>query len=220
MPSFSASLLPILIPIILILAGSIGGQFLPKKSLAMTLLAFVSNKNIALALGIISAVALLARYLPEKTRYLPMTSALKTSGTIVFITAAGGALSNIVKLTGVGDAFAHALVASPIPVLLIPFLITGFSKFAQGSGSVAEILAAGLSLPMCEAGLMTPLEAFLSISAGASLGSHVNNSFTWVFSEFMGYDIKTTMKSLCVCQNIVMSLTGIIMTFLISAVIR
>ena len=138
----------------------------------------------------------------------------------MFITAAGGALSNIVKLTGVGDAFAHALVASPIPVLLIPFLITGFSKFAQGSGSVAEILAAGLSLPMCEAGLMTPLEAFLSISAGASLGSHVNNSFTWVFSEFMGYDIKTTMKTLCVCQNIVMSLAGIIMTFLISAVIR
>ena len=220
MPSFLASLLPILIPIILILAGSIGGQFLPKKSLAMTLLAFVSNKNIALALGIVSAVALLARYLPEKTRYTPMTSALKTSGTIVFITAAGGALSNIVKLTGVGDAFAHALVAFPIPVLLIPFLITGFSKFAQGSGSVAEILAAGLSLPMCEAGLMTPLEAFLSISAGASLGSHVNNSFTWVFSEFMGYDIKTTMKTLCVCQNIVMSLTGIIMTFLISAVIR
>ena len=81
----------------------------------MTLLAFVGNKNIALALGIVSAVALLARYLPEKTRYTPMTSALKTSGTIVFITAAGGALSNIVKLTGVGDAFAHALVASPFP---------------------------------------------------------------------------------------------------------
>ena len=36
----------------------------------------------------------------------------------------------------------------------------------------------------------------------------------------MGYDIKTTMKSLCVCQNIVMSLAGIIMTFLISAVVR
>lgn len=220
MPSFASSLLPILIPICLILAGSIGGQFLPKKSTAMMLLSFVSNKNIALSLGIVSAVALLARYLPEKTRYVPMTSALKTSGTIVFITAAGGALSNIVKLTGVGDAFAQALVASPIPVLLIPFLITGFSKFAQGSGSVAEILAAGLSVPMCEAGLLTPLEAFLSISAGASLGSHVNNSFTWVFSEFMGYDIKTTMKSLCVCQNVVMSLAGIVMAFLISAVVH
>lgn len=108
----------------------------------------------------------------------------------------------------------------PFICMLIPFLITGFSKFAQGSGSVAEILAAGLSVPMCEAGLLTPLEAFLSISAGASLGSHVNNSFTWVFSEFMGYDIKTTMKSLCVCQNVVMSLAGIVMAFLISAVVH
>ena len=73
---------------------------------------------------------------------------------------------------------------------------------------------------MCEAGLLNQLEAFLSISAGASLGSHVNNSFTWVFSEFMGYDIKTTMKSLCVCQNVVMSLAGIVMAFLISAVVH
>lgn len=145
-----------------------------------------------------------------------MTSALKTSGTIVFITAAGGALSNIIKLTGVGNTFADALVASPIPIIFIPFLITGFSKFAQGSASVAGILAAGLTVPMCEAGLITPLEAFLSISAGSSLGSHVNNSFTWVFSEFIGYDIKTTLKSLCVCQNVVMSLSGMAAVLVIS----
>lgn len=220
MPSFISSMIPILVPIVLILLGSIGGQFLPKKSMPLMVLKFLGDKNIALALGIVCSVLCLARFLPKKIRYVPMTSALKTSGTIVFITAAGGALSNIVKLTGVGNAFADALVALPIPVLLIPFLITGFSKFAQGSGSVVEILAAGLAVPMCEAGLMTPLEAFLSISAGASLGSHVNNSFTWVFSEFMGYDIKTTMKTLCVGQNVVMSLAGIAAAFAITAVVH
>ena len=216
MPSFGASLVPILAPILLILAGSIGGQLLTKGTWMYTLLTFIGDKNIALALGIVASVVLLARYLPEKSRYTPMTSALKTSGTIVFITAAGGALSNIIKLTGVGNTFADALVASPIPIIFIPFLITGFSKFAQGSASVAGILAAGLTVPMCEAGLITPLEAFLSISAGSSLGSHVNNSFTWVFSEFIGYDIKTTLKSLCVCQNVVMSLSGMAAVLVIS----
>ena len=72
---------------------------------------------------------------------------------------------------------------------------------------------------MCQSGLLTPLEAFLSISAGASLGSHVNNSFTWVFSEFMGYDIRTTMKTLCVGQNVVMSLSGIFAAWVISLVV-
>ncbi|MEM5780960.1 MAG: GntP family permease, partial [Lawsonibacter sp.] len=219
MPSFGAAILPILLPILLILISSVAGTVLPEDASILPILNFLGDKNIALALGIVSAVLCLGSHLPEKERFAPMADALKVAGPIVFITASGGALAKIVAETGVGDTIADMLAASPIPVILIPFLITGFSKFAQGSGSVAELLAAGLALPMCEAGLLTPLEAFLSISAGASLGSHVNNSFTWVFSEFMGYDIKTTLKTLCVGQNVVMSLSGIAATVLISFIV-
>lgn len=219
MPSFLRSIIPILLPIVLILMDSIGGQLLPEGSIATIILGFVGDKNIALSLGIVASVLCLASYVPEETRWIPMTESLKTSGTIVFITAAGGALSGIVKATGVGDTIAAGLAASAIPVILIPFLITGFSKFAQGSASVAALLAAGLALPLCEAGLLTPLEAFLSISAGSALGSHVNNSFFWVFSEFMGYDAKTTMKTLCVGQNVVMALSGLAATIVISLIV-
>lgn len=209
-PSFISSLIPILLPILLILVGSFGKALLPKKSAALMVLSFLGDKNIALAIGVAASILLLGHYIPEDKRWAPMNDALKVAGPIVFITASGGSLAQIVKATGVGTALANGMAASPIPVLLIPCLITGLSKFAQGSGSVAEIMAASLALPMCEAGLMTPLDAFLSVSAGASLGSHVNNSFTWVFSEFIGYDIKTTMKTLCVGQNVVMTLAGII----------
>lgn len=219
MPSFTRSMIPILLPIVLIMIASISNQFLPKGSALHTLLTFLGDKNIALALGIAASVICLGKYLPEETRYTPMSDALKTSGTIVFITAAGGALSAIVAATGVGKTIAEILAASPIPVILIPFLITGFSKFAQGSASVTGMLAAGLVLPLCNAGLLTPLDAFLSISAGAALGSHVNNSFTWVFSEFMGYDIKTTMKTLCVAQNIIMALSGLAAAVLIHSIV-
>ena len=216
MPSFLSAILPILLPIVLILLSSVIGTFFPESVGLVELFNFLGNKNIALALGIVASVFCLGKFLPEEVRFTPMTDALKVAGPIVFITASGGALAKIVSATGVGDTLANILVASPIPVILIPFLITGFSKFAQGSASVAGLLAAGLSLPLCEAGLLTPLEAFLSISAGSALGSHVNNSFTWVFSEFMGYDIKTTMKSLCVCQNVVMALSGLLAAVVIS----
>lgn len=219
MPPFSRSIFPILLPIVLILLSSVGGQLLSHESILYVILHFLGDKNIALALGIVASVVCLGGYLPEETRYEPMSDSLKTAGTIVFITAAGGALSGIVSATGVGETIAQLLAASSIPVILIPFLITGFSKFAQGSASVAGVLAAGLVLPMCEAGMITPLEAFLSISAGSALGSHVNNSFTWVFSEFMGYDIKTTVKSLCLCQNVVMSLSGLLITVVISLIV-
>ena len=218
MPSFFRAVLPILMPIVLILLSSVGGMLLPAESTVLAVIKFLGNKNIALALGIVASVLCLAQYLPEKERFAPMSDALKVAGPIVFITAAGGALAKIVSATGVGDTIAELLVSSPVPVILIPFLITGFSKFAQGSASVAALLAAGLSVPLCEAGLITPLAAFLSISAGSALGSHVNNSFFWVFSEFMGYDAKTTMKTLCVAQNVVMSLSGIAAAFVVSCI--
>ncbi|MDQ0151650.1 GntP family gluconate:H+ symporter [Moryella indoligenes] len=218
MPSLSAAIAPIIVPILLILMNSVCSQFLSEDSILLSPLSFLGNKNIALALGIVTSVVCLASYLPENERYAPMSDALKIAGPIVFITAAGGALAKIVGATGVGETIANLLVSTHIPVLLVPFLIAGFSKFAQGSASVAGLLAAGLSVPLCEAGLLTPLEAFLSISAGASLGSHVNNSFFWVFSEFMGYDARTTMKTLCVSQNIVMSLAGIVAAFIVSMI--
>lgn len=218
MPSFMSAILPILLPILLILLSSVISTFFPESAGLVALFKFLGNKNIALALGIVASVLCLGKFLPEEVRFAPMTDALKVAGPIVFITASGGALAKIVSATGVGDTLANLLVASPIPVILIPFLITGFSKFAQGSASVAGLLAAGLSVPLCEAGLLTPLQAFLSISAGSALGSHVNNSFTWVFSEFMGYDIKTTMKSLCVCQNVVMALSGLVAAVVVSMI--
>ena len=218
MPSFARSIIPILLPILLILTDSVGGTLLSEQSAILPLLHFLGNKNIALALGVVASVLCLGKFLPEEERYTPMNDSLKVAGPIVFITAAGGALAKIVGETGVGDTLAELLVNSPIPVLLIPFLITGFSKFAQGSASVAALLAAGLAVPMCDAGLITPLVAFLSISAGSALGSHVNNSFFWVFSEFMGYDAKTTMKTLCVAQNVVMALAGIAATFVVSLI--
>ena len=219
MPSLMQAMLPILFPIILILLDSILTALLPKDSPVLAVSGFLGDKNIALALGIVVSVICLAERLPEKERFAPMSDALKISGPIVFITASGGALARIVSVAGVGETIANVLVSSPVPVILIPFLITGFSKFAQGSASVAGLLAAGLSLPLCEAGLLTPVEAFLSISAGSALGSHVNNSFTWVFSEFIGYDIKTTLKSLCICQNLVMAGSGLAAVCLIHFVL-
>ena len=219
MPSFARAIIPILLPIVLIVISSVCDAVLPEESSVLPLVDFLGNKNIALALGVVASVLCLGKFLPEKERWAPMNDSLKTAGPIVFITAAGGALAKIVSATGVGDTLADMLVNSPIPVLLIPCLITGLSKFAQGSGSVAALLAAGLSVPLCEAGLMTPLEAFLSISAGSALGSHVNNSFFWVFSEFMGYDAKTTLKTLCVGQNVVMTLAGIVAMYVVSFIV-
>lgn len=209
MPSFIEAILPILIPIILIVVNSICGMALAKESPVLAFTGFVGDKNIALVIGIISAILLLKKKLPEGETFGAIGDALKT---------AGGALAKVVDVTGAGQMFADALAASFLPVILIPFLITALSKFAQGSGSVAALLGASLSIPLIEAGLMSPIAAFISISAGSHCGSHVNNSFFWVFAEFFGYDTKTTLKTLCVAQNVVLAGTGLLCAWVISVI--
>lgn len=218
MPGFTAAILPILIPIVLIILNSVCSLILPEESVLLKATGFVGDKNIALVIGIVSAILLLKKKLPEGETFGAIGEALKTAGPVIFITAAGGALAKVVDATGTGQMFADALAVSGLPVVLIPFLITALSKFAQGSGSVAALLGASLSLPLIEAGLLSPITAFISISAGSHCGSHVNNSFFWVFAEFFGYDTKTTLKTLCVAQNVVLAGSGLACAWIISII--
>ncbi|RGY99602.1 GntP family permease [Clostridium sp. AM58-1XD] len=218
MPTFLEAILPILLPIVLIIANSVCSMILPEDSAILMVAKFIGDKNIALVVGIISAVMLLKKKLPQGETFTAMNDALKTAGPVIFITAAGGALAKVVDATGTGQIFADALAASPLPVICIPFLITALSKFAQGSGSVAALLGASLTLPLIEAGLIDPVVAFISISAGSHCGSHVNNSFFWVFAEFFGYDTKTTLKTLCVSQNVVLAGSGLLCAFAVSLI--
>lgn len=219
MPGFGAAILPIVVPLILIIANSVCGMVLPEGSAIYEVVSFIGDKNIALVCGIITSVVLLGKRLSAKDAKNIINDSLKTAGPIIFITCSGGAFAKVVEVTGIGEMIANALSASALPALLIPFLITGFSKFVLGNGSVAVILGASLTLPLIEAGMITPIIAFLAICAGSQLGSHVNNSFFWVFAEFFGYDTKTTLKTLCFIQNVILAGTGLICTWIISFIV-
>lgn len=215
MPSFIQSIIPILVPIVLILVNTTCKMVLPKGSSVLAVTGVLGDKNIALALGIISAILMLYRSIPREEVFASMTTALTSSGPVIFITAAGGALAKVIDLTGVGTVMANALSSMSLPIILIPFLICGFSKFVQGSSSVAVIVASTLTLPLMQNGLIDPIVAFLSICAGSGFGSHVNNSYFWVFANLFGYDTKTSLKTLFVGQH-VMAFAGLLATVVIS----
>lgn len=215
MPSFIQSIIPILVPIVLILVNTTCKMVLPKGSSVLAVTGVLGDKNIALALGIISAILMLYRSIPREEVFASMTTALTSSGPVIFITAAGGALAKVIDLTGVGTVMANALSSMSLPIILIPFLICGFSKFVQGSSSVAVIVASTLTLPLMQNGLIDPIVAFLSICAGSGFGSHVNNSYFWVFANLFGYDTKISLKTLCVGQH-VMAFAGLLATVVIS----
>lgn len=215
LPNFFISILPILIPIILIMLNTTFKATLGEGHVLVSLFAFLGNSNFAISVGVFSAIVLLMKYMNKEAIFRIMNTSLNSCGMIIFITAAGGALAKVIGETGIDKQIADTLIGSGLPLVLIPFLISGFSKFVQGSGSVAMIMSATLCAPLATAGYIDPVLIFLSACVGSNFGSQINNSFFWVFANINGYDTKTGIKTLCAGQLII-SIVGIGVTMILS----
>ena len=114
LPSTALSFAPIIVPIILMsLASILQGAEMQQQLKDVVL--FLSNPTIALAIGLLFATFLLKRGSGFEEM---VENSLKRSGPILFITAAGSVLGNIVA--GIVAPFAEAMgLASPIGLTLI-----------------------------------------------------------------------------------------------------
>ncbi|SUH34644.1 permease [Salmonella enterica subsp. enterica] len=102
-----------------------------------------------------------------------------------------------------------------LPFILIPFVISALLKVVQGSGTVSVITAATLSAPIGTQLGLDPILIFLASGAGARACCHVNDSYFWVYTNCMGFDMKTGLKTLSI-SNIFMSLGGLLATYIAS----
>lgn len=215
LPGSLASLLPLLVPICLILLNTTCSMVLPEGSPVLSVVAFIGDSNVALAIGAMLAIVTLGKRLGNKAILDIMDKTLKDAGPIVFITAAGGALGQVLKDSGAGDSLAQMVLNTGLPFILIPFVISGLLKVVQGSGTVAVTTAATLCAPIASSLGLDPILIFMASGAGARLCCHVNDSYFWVYTNCMGYDMKTGLKTLSI-SNVVMSLGGLLATFICS----
>ena len=97
-----------------------------------------------------------------------------------------------------------------IPVILLAYLAAVVVRVLQGSATVAMITAAGLVSPLIVGLDLSNLELatlVISIAAGASIMSHVNDSGFWLVSQYLGLSEKETFKS-WTAMTTILSLTG------------
>mgnify|MGYP002948030677 FL=1 len=215
LPGTFASLMPLVVPIVLILLNTTCGMILPEDSPILSIVSFVGDSNIALAIGAVLSIITLGKRLGGKAIIDIMDKTLKDAGPIVFITAAGGALGQVLKVSGAGDSLAQMVLNTGLPFILIPFVISGLLKVVQGSGTVAVTTAATLCAPIAASLGLDPILIFLASGAGARLCCHVNDSYFWVYTNCMGFDMKTGLKTLSI-SNLSMSLGGLLATFICS----
>lgn len=227
LPNGFLSLAPIFAPILLMACGSIA-KILGVGGAFGTLMQFLGNPIIALAVGVIFAIFLLASSRKMGEFDSLTNDTLKLVGPILFITAAGGVLGNVITQAGFVEYIkqnAHVISAAGI---FFPFLISAILKTAQGSSTVAIITTAAImgmynsqdSL-MFALGLTSEMAAALTvmaIAAGAMCVSHANDSYYWVVTNFtkmtpqQGYRTQTTL-------TLIMGVVGILTVYLLSLVL-
>lgn len=215
LPGMFAALFPLLVPMILILLNTTGSAILPKDSSFVKLTSFIGDANVALAFGVIACLICLGKRLGKEKMLQVMDGSLNEAGSIIFITASGGALGAVLSASGAGAAMAQAIAASGLPFILIPFAISVLLKIVQGSGTVAVVTAATLTAPLATQLGINPILIFLASGAGARSFCHVNDSFFWVFSKMNGYDMNTGLRTLSYA-NPFMALGGLLATLIVS----
>ena len=144
-PSFTLAILPILIPIILMGAGTLI-KFLPPDFIIIDLLNLITQPTFALGIGMLFAFRLFINN--NKTNInKSIKKGIIQAAPILIITGMGGSLGSIIQTIPLHD-FAKDISSYQSLGILIPFGIAALLKTAQGSSTVAIITTSSIVFPL------------------------------------------------------------------------
>ncbi len=200
-----ATVLIIVLPLLLILAGTIATNAIPADaagSVALLKQTLLLIGHPFMALLIACGVAMLffrGASADQKQRVQTgISRALEPTGAVILVTGAGGAFKQVLVDTGAGTQLANAALAYGMTPLIAGYALALLIRVAQGSATVAMITAAGLVAPIAiSAGLTKPELAIVSlaVACGATGLSHVNDSGFWLINRIFGLSERETFRT-------------------------
>jgi GntP family gluconate:H+ symporter len=171
---------------------------------------------IALSAGVLLVLATM-RKLPKQKINKLFFEGIEKAGSILIITAAGGAFGAVLAATNIGQHFSKSPDLAGMGIFF-PFLLAFILKTAQGSSTVAIITTAAIVLPLLPSlGLDSEngkLLAVLSMGAGSMMISHANDSYFWVIARFSGLNMRPMLKVYSVA-TIWMGLTTLLVVYIL-----
>lgn len=219
LPGAGISFMTILLPVLLILANTIVSQTSAASTGFGSFITFLGNPVIALFISVCMGAFCLADGKSKSEIQSIMNDALKDAGPIVFITAAGGALGNVVKATGAASIMAQGIVDAGVMPILVPLLVGTIMRFPQGSGTVAMITGSAIIAPMMSTLGINPYLAAMAICLTSMCPSFLNDSYFHVVTNFSGLDIKTSLKTWTIA-TILVPLFGSVLIIILSLFIH
>ena len=211
LPGLGISLLPILLPLLLISGNTISGALMEEGPLR-DIFAFVGDSNIAMTMAAALSLILLVRQVRDQNKLKKyVTESLQNAGLIVLITSMGGAFGGMLQQTGIGVRIQELSGVSQMALLPLAFLVTALMKTAQGSATVSMITAVGILGGLVTAGDLAfhPVYLALAIGCGSKPIPWMNDSGFWVVCKMSGLTEKETLKTFSVLLSI-MGVVGLV----------
>ncbi len=193
-PGAFVSFFVLLLPIMLILFGSIIALVLSPGTRTHALFAFIGDKNIALLASVLAGAILLGKYMTRPVGQI-MSEAAEKSGMILLITGAGGAFGHIINSSGIGNFLVETLSTGNISILWTGFILTAVLRGALGSSTVSLVTASSILGPIAIQSGMSPILVALAVCAGGNCLSLPNDSGFWVVNRFSGFTMNQTFKA-------------------------
>jgi GntP family gluconate:H+ symporter len=219
LPSLWLSLMPILLPVILI-SGNTITKAIGVEGLWHSSFSFIGDPNIALTLAAIVALGTLAWKEKDKKKLKGyVVESLKSGGLIILITSMGGALGGILQQTGIGVRVQELASEYHIAILPLAFLVTAVIRAAQGSATVAMITSVGILGGLATMGELAfhPVYLALIIGCGSKPFQWMNDSGFWVVCTMSGMTEGETLKTTSAVMN-VMGFVGLFVVIILAKI--
>ncbi len=228
LPGLGISLLPVVLPIVLIAGNTLLNLFLKQgvaesgsfQSILLAVFKVVGDSNIALFISAFFALMLLWRRLNNAKAFQKIISdAIISAGTIVLIISAGGTFGQMLQQSGIGIQIAAMATGYKTLILPLAFLITAVVRTAQGSATVAMVTTIGVMKGFSTAAILgfNPVYLALVIGCGSKVFSWMNDSAFWIITEMSGMKEKETIRFFSFMLTI-MGLAGLVAVIILSKI--
>ncbi|HEX2174568.1 MAG TPA: hypothetical protein VHG70_01550 [Nocardioidaceae bacterium] len=195
-PHLGVSLLPVLVPLVLIAFGAIAET----AGFSNGVIAFFGNPVLALFLGMLGAYLLARGTVGGEHTSEALEKGFDTTGQILLITGVGGSLGTVIGETNLdqvlGSLFTAEAGMGVAVAVLLSWLVAALLHLAIGSISVAAIAASGIIAPVMGSLDVQPVIIGLAIGAGALFALQVNSNFFWMFQTLLGVTTRGALKAL------------------------
>jgi GntP family gluconate:H+ symporter len=216
LPSFGVTMGTILLPVVLMLLGSLGGTAFAHASGAWGkvggFLRFIGDDDIALLIGAIVSFFTLGIWRGYSREAILKFSnqCLAPTAAITLLVGAGGGFGRVLIDSGVAKALIALALGIHLPLLIFAWGLAVMMRLATGSATVSMTTAAGIVAPIAlHAHYPHPALLAIATGAGSVFFSHVNDGGFWLVKEYFNMTVPETLKSWSVCETII-SVAGLL----------